>query len=171
MNIGVTYDGAWQKRGFSSLYRVWIYTGLVIDNELTSKYCQSCKNKQWVRRMLSGTVEALYRAAWAGWLHQPDRRIQGGGGQTGNISWNWSVERQRLRYTKMVSCSSASIVDLQPYGPDVSLLKLECINHAEKRLFTALRSLAKKEHLRGWKAGKLSDQKSWHSNVTIEWRH
>ena len=47
INIGVTYDGTWQKRGVSSLYRVGvcmdIITGLVIDYELMSKYCQLCK--------------------------------------------------------------------------------------------------------------------------------
>ena len=50
INIGVTYDGTWQKRGFSSLYGVGvcmdIITGLVIDHELMRKYCQPCKNKE-----------------------------------------------------------------------------------------------------------------------------
>ena len=57
------------------------------------------------------------------------------------------------------STSFAAIVDLQPYGPDVSIAKLECINHAGKRLRTALRSLAKREHLGGCGTGKLTNQK------------
>ena len=65
INIGVTYDGTWQKRGFSSLYGVGIcidiMTGLVIDYELMSKYCQSCKNKK---------AEGCSEEQWTHWMEQ-----------------------------------------------------------------------------------------------------
>ena len=166
INIGVTYDGTWQKRGFSSLYGVGIcidiMTGLVIDYELMSKYCQSCKNKE---------AEGCSEEQWTHWIeqHEADCHINHRGSskameqQAAKIIWSRSVERHKLRYTEMLSdgdsTSFAAIVDLQPYGPDVSIAKLECINHAGKRLGTALRSLAKREHLGGCGTGKLTDKK------------
>ena len=50
INIQVSFDGTWQKRGFSSNYGVGVcidvLTGLVIDYEVLSLYCQSCKSKE-----------------------------------------------------------------------------------------------------------------------------
>ncbi|XP_076462944.1 uncharacterized protein LOC143295248 [Babylonia areolata] len=47
INISVSYDGTWQKRGFTSLYGVGIciniLTGLIIDYCVLSKYCHACK--------------------------------------------------------------------------------------------------------------------------------
>ena len=57
------------------------------------------------------------------------------------------------------SSSFAAIVDLQPYYPDVCISKLECINLAGKRLGTALRAFARKEHLGGGGVGKLAEQR------------
>ena len=56
------------------------------------------------------------------------------------------------------STSFAAIVDIQSYGPDVSIAKLQCINHARKQLGTALMTLAKKEHFGGCGAGKITDK-------------
>jgi hypothetical protein len=46
IDIGVSYDGSWQKRGHTSLYAIGcvidIITGLVIDFEVISKYCHDC---------------------------------------------------------------------------------------------------------------------------------
>ncbi|GFX79736.1 uncharacterized protein TNCV_2746551 [Trichonephila clavipes] len=46
IDILVSYDGLWQKRGHSSLYGIGIVidilTGLIIDYEILSKYCPEC---------------------------------------------------------------------------------------------------------------------------------
>lgn len=46
IDIGVTYDGSWHKRGQNSNYGVFcvveITTGLVIDFEIMSKYYHKC---------------------------------------------------------------------------------------------------------------------------------
>lgn len=43
INISVSYDGSWHKRGFTSKYGVGcvidVITGLVVDFEVLSKYC------------------------------------------------------------------------------------------------------------------------------------
>ena len=47
LDVAGSYDGTWQKRGFTSLYGVGIIidllTGLVLDFEICSKYCAQCE--------------------------------------------------------------------------------------------------------------------------------
>lgn len=47
IDLTVSYDGSWHKRGFTSKYGVGccidMTTGLVIDFEVLSKYCRSCE--------------------------------------------------------------------------------------------------------------------------------
>lgn len=49
LDITVSYDGSWQKRGFTSKYGIGcfieILTGLVIDFEVLSKFCNQCEVK------------------------------------------------------------------------------------------------------------------------------
>ncbi|GFV68360.1 uncharacterized protein TNCV_576121 [Trichonephila clavipes] len=46
LDITVSFDGSWQKRGYKSLYGIGVVidllTGLVIDYEILSKYCTEC---------------------------------------------------------------------------------------------------------------------------------
>ena len=46
LDITVTYDGTWARRGFQSLYGVVVVaswkTGKVLDVEVLSKHCQAC---------------------------------------------------------------------------------------------------------------------------------
>lgn len=50
INISVSFEGTWQKRGFSSHYGIGvcinILTGLVIDYEVLSSYCHACALKK-----------------------------------------------------------------------------------------------------------------------------
>ena len=52
IDIGVSFDGTWQKRGFTSHYGVGvcidILTGLVIDYKILSSYCHACACKNSV---------------------------------------------------------------------------------------------------------------------------
>ena len=56
--------------------------------------------------------------------------------------WTRSLEKYAFRYTTMLSDGDAStfaaLTQLQPYGPDHVIVKLDCLNHAEKRMGTAL---------------------------------
>ncbi|GFT27731.1 uncharacterized protein TNCV_3570961 [Trichonephila clavipes] len=46
LDITVSFDGSWQKRGYKLLYGIGVVidllTGLVIDYEILSKYCTEC---------------------------------------------------------------------------------------------------------------------------------
>ncbi|XP_046339365.2 uncharacterized protein LOC125381038 [Haliotis rufescens] len=53
-----------------------------------------------------------------------------------------------------------AINDLQPYGPDISIDKEDCVNHAHKRMGTALLKLSKELRLGGRGKGKLTKDKA-----------
>ncbi len=54
INIRVSFDGTWQKRGFTSHYGIGVcidlITGLVIDFKVLSSYCHACALKENARR-------------------------------------------------------------------------------------------------------------------------
>jgi hypothetical protein len=59
--------------------------------------------------------------------------------------WARSVIRRHFRYTEMLSDGDSTahkaVVKLDPY-PGIEIWKRECINHAHKRMGTALRKLS-----------------------------
>lgn len=76
--------------------------------------------------------------------------------------WARSLSCHNFRYTEMLSDGDSTaynvVVGLDPY-PGVEITKLECINHAHKRMGTALRKLSAEKHLGGRGVGKLTEQK------------
>ncbi|XP_058643478.1 uncharacterized protein LOC131547150 [Onychostoma macrolepis] len=76
--------------------------------------------------------------------------------------WGRSISRHQLRYTQMLSDGDSTafreVVALNPY-PGHEITKLECINHAHKRMGTALRKLSAQGKLGGKGAGKLTAAK------------
>ena len=42
-----------------------------------------------------------------------------------------------------------AVVVMEPYGPDVEIVKEECLNHVHKRMGTALLKLSKEKKLGG----------------------
>jgi hypothetical protein len=76
--------------------------------------------------------------------------------------WNRSLDKN-LRYTQMLSDGDSvafkAVCDLQPYGNDVFIEKLECVNHCHKRMGTALRKAQKEKKLGGKGHGRLTEEK------------
>ena len=56
-----------------------------------------------------------------------------------------SVQDHKLRYTSFIgdgdTNSFKTVHDAQPYGPDVTVEKIECVGHVQKRMGTRLRKL------------------------------
>ena len=75
--------------------------------------------------------------------------------------WLRSVEKYNLRYTEMLSDGDSTafkaLHNPQPYG-DIVFSKLECVNHAHKRMGTALSKLTKQK-LGGQGEGRLIGDK------------
>lgn len=170
LDITVSYDGTWQKRGHTSLYGIGTVidtiTGLVVDYEILSKYCHECVV----------TAHDLHQnsAEFAFWYegHKPNCQKNFDGSSCSMemcaalAIWNRSV-KHNMRYTTVLSDGDAKtyqqLVKNSVYGPNVSIEKEECINHVAKRLGTALRNKVKEWRskgvtLGGRKRGNLKDE-------------
>lgn len=167
LDITISYDGSWQKRGFTSLYGIGciieVETGLVVDYHVLSKYCQSCKfhAKKW-------DVSSQEYQNWYEQHRQECQKNWDGSSPAmeagiAKILWARSIEIANMRYVQMISDgdakSHATIVAAKPYGENVTIEKVECTNHIAKRLGTGLRNIAKKEKLGGKKEGALTEVK------------
>ena len=126
-DVTVTCDGTWSHRGFVAPYGVvaviaW-ETGQVLDVTVLSKSCKVCKETE--SAMGSESQEFL------DWMvkHQDSCNLNFTGSSPAmeaeevSILWGRSVEKNRLRYTTVISDGDAkSIVRLNnehPYGSDV----------------------------------------------------
>ncbi|GFN82610.1 hypothetical protein PoB_000911600 [Plakobranchus ocellatus] len=71
LNIGVSYDGTWAKRGHTSKIGagavIEIMTGLVIAFHIMSLYCQSYYTK--AVRSFNLSTEEMSKAIWASFFH------------------------------------------------------------------------------------------------------
>ncbi|KAJ4445343.1 hypothetical protein ANN_07148 [Periplaneta americana] len=171
LDITVSYDGTWQKRGHTSNYGVGcvvdVFTGYVIDFEVMSKSCHKCS-------IYSKKLGAKSKA-FKEWhdRHIPDCEYNYTGSspamemEAAKILWERS-KSYGLRYTTMLSDGDAKtfshLQQSKVYGDNVDLVKEECINYIHKRMGTALRNLVSDEKKRsstigGRKHGNLTAQK------------
>ena len=159
-NITVSFDGSWHKRGHTSNYGfgavIDVLTGLVVGYEVLSKYCGACT---W-----NGTVLGKESAAF---LESKENHTDCCVNYTGSSNamevemakrlWSRS-EQKGLHYTGFLTDGDSkaynSVVEMRPYG-DSPIEKEECINHAHKRMGTALIEKSQKKGLGGKGRGKL----------------
>ena len=153
IDISVSFDGTWQKRGFTSLYGVSIstdvLTGYIVDYVVLSKYCHACKLQE--AKNLPEAELAAWREEHAADCcqnhHQSSKSMVQ---EAAKIMWQHSAEKFSFRYVKMLSDGDSApykaVCDIAPYGEKV-INKLQCVNHVHKRVGTALQKLAKEERL------------------------
>ena len=163
--ISVSFDGTWQKRGFSSHYGIGVcidlLTGLVIDYEVLSSYCHACALKENAKQQKKITAQEFDN--WKEGHKDCAKNFAGSSKamekESARKMWARSVTRHQLRYTEMLSDGESTayreVVTLNPY-PGHEIVKLECINHAHKRMGTALRKLSADAKLGGKGVGKLT---------------
>ena len=148
-NVGISADGTWRKRGFSSSFGVVtalsLLTGKAVDVEVMSKECRECMG--W--REKQGTVE--FNEWWEGHQATCHANFEGSSGAmdaAGALAiCQRSVDNYGLRYVEFLgdgdNKSYKVLVDEAVYG-DVEVTKLECVGHVQKRLGSRLRSLKKR---------------------------
>lgn len=151
----VSGDGAWQKRGYSSLNGVvtLISAGKCVDTEVLSKKCKECE--VWEHQ--KGTSN------YDDWLQTHNCAINhtGSAGSMEVVGMKRMFERSvrlyHLRYTKFIgdgdTKSFNAVCKMNPY-PDHVITKLECIGHVQKHVGARLRKLKS-----DFKGKKLSDGK------------
>ena len=159
LDCQVSIDGAWQKRGHSSMNGVVTLiareTRKVLDYQNYSKFCRGCTI--WERK--KGT--AKYDEWKARHICQINHyRSSGAMESVGAVAmFASSVDKHNLRYSHYIgdgdTGSYKSVVDSKPYGEDLIPAKLECEGHLQKRAGSKTRKLRN-----DWKGKKLSDGKT-----------
>ena len=140
-----------------------LLTGLVIDYEVLSSYCHACALKQNAKQQEHISEEELdsWREAHKDCAKNFSGSSKAMEQESAKRMWARSVNRHQVRYTEMLSDGDSAafreVVALNPY-PGHEMYKLECINHAHKRMGTALREIA---HRVGWEG------KVWGSSLLI----
>ncbi len=111
VDVKVTFDATWQKRGHTSLYGVVVVaswdTGQVLDIEVLSRYCRECAKKKNV-----DPTSPEFLDWWEN--HQADcdcnfSGLSGAMETEGALRmWRRSIHKYNLRYTCMISDGDSS---------------------------------------------------------------
>ncbi|XP_076470600.1 uncharacterized protein LOC143300657 [Babylonia areolata] len=148
LNVSVSIDGSWQKRGHSShnglVTVIDIITGLITDFVALSNFCQVCE-----------TGPKPDDERYADWMEQHQDKCQknincssGAMEMEGAVRiFQRSVELHGFRYTEMLGDGDAKtykcLTEADPYD-GYPIEKIDCVNHVVKRMGTALRNLVQK---------------------------
>ena len=162
LDIGVSCDGTWQRRGYSSLNGTFtaisLDSGKVLDTEVMSRYCKSCKNKEPLQKENPEEYDKWYKA------HESNCQLN----HTGSAGamelagatkiFSRSIEKRRLRYSKYLGDGeSKGYEEIKLIYGTKEVKKLECVGHVQKRVGTRLRNLKKTTKGLGGR-GRLTDK-------------
>ncbi|GFT79854.1 uncharacterized protein TNCV_4597751 [Trichonephila clavipes] len=148
---GVSLDGTWQKRGFSShngcVSCISIDTGKILDIEIMSHFCRICSKKAKVPDAASNAHVCCNHMGSASSMETVGAyRI-----------FERSENHRKLQYTDYYGDGDSKAYESvkNMYAPN-TVNKLECIGHVQKRVGSLLRKLKKTVKGLGGK-GKLTD--------------
>ena len=141
----VSYDGAWQTRGYSSHHGIGVAidleTTLVVDTEVMSNYCPGC-----LRSPEDDTKE------WDAWWekHKPDCQNNHNGSAklmekaAAQAIFKRSICKRCLLFGTMLCDGDSSAYDgIRFVYDNFERDKEDCVNHIAKRMFNALMNLKK----------------------------
>ncbi|GBN94793.1 hypothetical protein AVEN_30690-1 [Araneus ventricosus] len=150
---GVCVDGTWQRRGYSSLNGcvsdLSIDTGKILDVEIMSQYCRTCKKLKGVPKHMKPSKHncSNHKGSSANMESVGAYRI-----------FKRSHSSHQLLYTDYYGDSDSkayeTVKNIYNY---TTINKLECIVHIQKRIGTRLRKLKNKTPSTRGK-GKLTDK-------------
>ena len=150
IDIGVSVDGSWQRRGFSSLNGVVaaisIDNGKVIDVEPLSRYCRECAVNS--RKIKDEKTLKLWKETH---IEQNGCKINHVGSapsmETEGVIriFQRSIEKRRGRYLSYYGDGdSKAFSSVENIYDDVTVVKYECVGHYQKRVGCRLRALKKR---------------------------
>jgi hypothetical protein len=143
-DIAVSCDGAWQKRGYSSLNGfvtvISVDSGKCLDFRVKTKKCTACsiwerrKDTDEYKSFIETHVCPINHEGSAGAM-EPEALVE---------IFTASENFNGLRYVKFLgdgdTKSHRDVVAADPY-PGTVVVKLECIGHVQKRVGSRLRTL------------------------------
>lgn len=146
LDVCVTFDGTWHKRGHTSHFGVGVVieieTGLVLDFAVISNYCHGCS--------LGPKEDSDEYEAWLEKHQLTCQKNFGGSANAMEVQaaikiFSRSITQHSLQYTRMLcdgdSKSYTSVAALDLY--DTQIQKEDCVNHVAKRMYSALDTLKK----------------------------
>ena len=155
LDITVTCDGTWARRGFQSLYDIVVIaslkTGKFLDVEDLSKHCQACATHHGM-----DTASDEYLDWWKANQASCDVNYCGSSSATELIGafaiWKRSVSKNKLRYTQMISDGDSKTFKLLSnqllYVVANLVSKYACVGHVQKRMVTVLKGKAKEKFVK-----------------------
>jgi len=151
LDVAVTVDGSWHKRGFSSMYGfvsvISVESGKVLDYIVLSKSCSKCN--KWINKQDTDAYKEWYSShakECEANFKKSSKAMEAEGAQ---ILFARSVQKHNMRYMKYIgdgdSAAYVTVRDSRPYGEgeENEIEKLDCCGHVQKRMGTHLRTLIK----------------------------
>ena len=141
----VTFDGAWQTRGYSAHTGIAaamdLETGVVLDTEVMSNFCSGCI-----------TAPEVDTPAFDDWkLEHKVKCSNNHLGSSGSMEraaamkiFNRSIEKLMLLFGTMLcdgDSNSFNEIKCSVHNYDIDCEKEDCINHIAKRMYNALIAL------------------------------
>ena len=151
LDVAVSFDGTWAKRGHTSLfgvvYVISVDSGEALDFEVLSRHCKVCSHLE-----SSKTIDPeLYSTEIDLHKKSGDCKINYDGSSSamemkGALRlWHRSLDKHNFRYTVMVSDGDSraymSVVNSNCYGEGITIEKIDCIGHVQKRMGKRLMNL------------------------------
>ena len=159
IDTGVSVEGSWQRRGYSSLNGVVtaisMDTGKILDCEPMSRSCKACNLKEKLKKMDPLAFD-VWKASHDCTLNYcgsaPGMEVTGA-----KRIFSRSIEKSNLRYVNFYGDGDGkSFASIKDIYEGITVRKLECVGHVQKRVGTRLRNLKKKVKGLGGK-GKLTN--------------
>lgn len=148
VDVGVSCDGSWHRRGYSSLVGttavISLETGQVLDYEILNKICYECRH--WKNVPESDPK----KESWMN-NHEQICPVNYSGSAPGMEAvgacrmWQRSEEKNKLRYTTFLGDGDSKSFTSVSQASSYPVAKIDCVGHVQKRLGTRLRNLVKKE--------------------------
>lgn len=147
IDIPASLDGSWQRRGFASLNgnvaAISMEIGKVIDTEAISKTCKPCKKREHTKDVDPAAYEAWkanhkclvnYQGSASGMEVAGAKRI-----------FERSIAKNGLRITEYYGDGdSKSFASVKGTYEGITVKKMECVGHVQKRVGCRLRNLKKR---------------------------
>ncbi|GFX58321.1 uncharacterized protein TNCV_205081 [Trichonephila clavipes] len=146
-DIIISGDETWKTRGYSSRVGVCAVigdkTGKCNDAEVMSSFCKGCDS--WKRRKGS----PAYKTRKILHVKECLKNHNGSAGMMETVGmvriFQRSLSHRSVGYTSYIgdgdSKTFSSITATNPYGEDITVSKIECVGHVQKRMETHLRKL------------------------------
>ena len=149
VNIAVSGDGTWRKRGYTSSIGITsvlsLANGKVLDTEIMSRECKSCM----LNTRKEGSKE--FENWWEIHKHVCEVNFHGSSSAMDPEGclriFQRSIDKYGARYVEFLGDGDSKahklLLEKEVYG-DLMVKKLECIGHIQKRMGSRLRALKKR---------------------------